>query len=70
MPMNNAGIPIPMRMLKVLLPSTVPIERSCKPFIAEDKVTTSSGMLVPIARVKSPIIISGIPAILASSTPL
>ncbi len=66
----RAGTPIPIKILNVLLPRIVPMERSCNPFIAEDNVTTNSGMLVPIANVNSPIIISGIPAIWASSTPL
>lgn len=61
--LKNDKSPIGINILKVTLPNIVPKDKSWSPFIAEDKVTTNSGMLVPIDNVNKAIIVSGIPII-------
>ena len=57
-------------MLNMLLPNTVPIDRPYIFFMADLSVTTSSGILVPIASANNPIIIWGTWVISPISTPL
>ena len=43
------------KTLKILEPTTLPIATSALPFSAPKKLTTSSGMLVPIPTIAAPI---------------
>jgi len=47
---NKAGTPIPIKILNMLLPKTVPTARLHIFFLADVTVTTNSAILVPIAN--------------------
>lgn len=66
---NKDGIPRPIKMLKILLPKTVPIARLFNPFLADVKTVKNSGAVVPNAK-RIPANTSGILAIIESSTVL
>ena len=57
---NSAVQPTIISVLKMLLPTTLPIAISALPFKAEDTLTVSSGADVPKATIVSPITMLGI----------
>lgn len=56
------------RILKIFEPTTLPIVTSGFPFKAPTKLTTSSGMEVPIPTIVAPITKSETPNLLAMET--
>ena len=57
---NSAVQPTIISVLKILLPTTLPMAMSALPFSAEDTLTVNSGAEVPKATIVSPITILGI----------
>ena len=57
---NRAVQPTIINVLKILLPTTLPIAMSALPLRAEETLTVSSGAEVPNATIVSPITIGGI----------
>lgn len=55
MGITNATHPIIMRMLKILLPTTLPIANSALPSMADRMLITNSGAEVPNATIVNPI---------------
>ena len=56
---NSAVQPTIISVLKILLPTTLPMAISALPFRAEDTLTVNSGADVPKATIVSPITILG-----------